>query len=57
MDPEDEGTSYALAHHRAGSTMYFGPFDTIEELAEWSTEHPEVRGVVLRLYRTVDWNR
>ncbi len=50
---------YCIIHHRAlgGSTLYFGPFTTVDEARDWLVEHPQVSPYIVHLYRTVDWRR
>lgn len=54
---KDEPDGYIITHHRAGSTCYFGPFATIQETVEWNNNHPKVRGAIIPVFKTVDWNR
>ncbi len=58
VDIEPHG--WMIRHSRATDTMYFGPFGTIDEAQDWIGEvgRPEgVRGILLPLYRDVDWSR
>lgn len=49
---------WMLTHHRAvGGSCHFGPFTTREEAHAWAEKNPQVKGVLIPLYRTVDWNR
>jgi hypothetical protein len=53
--PEPDG--YCIIHSRMTDACYFGPFKTWSEVKAWLNDHKDVRGIVIPLYLTVDWNR
>lgn len=52
-----EPDGYFIAHHRMSDTQYFGPFKTVAEANAWCSQHPDVRGIILPMWLSVDWNR
>ncbi len=48
---------YAIQHMRYDDSVYFGPFATFEELHKWLEDHCDVHGVIIPLYKTVNWAR
>jgi hypothetical protein len=43
-----EPDGYFIAHHRMTDTQYFGPFKTLDDAREWSWNHPDVHGNIIR---------
>lgn len=59
---EDQPNGWMIAHHRAAgsSTLHFGPFVTMGDVEKWMRDVGEpnrVSGLIIPLYRTVDWSR
>lgn len=48
---------FAIEHARATDTLNFGPFANTAEVRAFLKAHPDVRGTVVPLYKTVDWSR
>jgi hypothetical protein len=52
-------TGYVIIHRRAvGSTMYFGPFATVQEAFDWQAtvgDQERIVPVLVAMFKTVDW--
>lgn len=52
---------FIIIHHRASgsSSLYFGPFASVEEARAWVLENDAkgVSGYIVPVYKSVDWSR
>lgn len=54
----DDADGFMIVHHRAvGPSCYFGPFETVEEAQDFVRDNPQVSGLIIPMYLSVDWNR
>lgn len=56
-DTVDQSSQYIAIKHRAfGSSLYFGPFRTLNDLKKWSTEE-DMSVVIIELTNPKEWSK